>query len=147
MTTILPPDGSAAAPAGPPPPFDPELAAALTVIGENFPAELTPEMIPARRQPNPARPRPTDEDLRHGGAFEVTERLVPGTAGHPRCPCETFRDADVTYASRIWQAGGVAELHIWPGGFHGFAGLVPRATLSQAATAAHLSWLRRILGG
>ena len=34
---------------------------------------------------------------------------------------ETFRDEDVTYASRIWQAGGVAELHVWPGGFHGFA--------------------------
>ena len=40
---------------------------------------------------------------------------------------ETFRDEDVTYASRIWLAGGVAELHVWPGGFHGFAGMVPQA--------------------
>ena len=40
---------------------------------------------------------------------------------------ETFRDEDVTYATRIWQAGGSAELHVWPGGFHGFAGMVPHA--------------------
>ena len=38
---------------------------------------------------------------------------------------ETFRDEDVAYATRIWQAGGSAELHVWPGGFHGFAVMVP----------------------
>ena len=25
---------------------------------------------------------------------------------------ETFRDEEVSYASRIWQAGGIAELHV-----------------------------------
>ncbi|WEH13432.1 alpha/beta hydrolase fold domain-containing protein [Streptomyces sp. VNUA24] len=59
---------------------------------------------------------------------------------------ETFRDEDVTYASRIWQAGGSAELHVWPGGFHGFDGLVPRAALSADAREARLRWLRRLLG-
>ncbi|MFF5840063.1 alpha/beta hydrolase [Streptomyces massasporeus] len=59
---------------------------------------------------------------------------------------ETFRDEVVSYASRIWQAGGVAELHVWPGGFHGFDGFAPQAAVSQAARAAHLSWLRRLLG-
>jgi acetyl esterase/lipase len=58
---------------------------------------------------------------------------------------ETFRDEDVTYASRIWQAGGVAELHVWPGGFHGFDGMVPQAAVSKAAAAAQLNWLRRLL--
>jgi len=58
---------------------------------------------------------------------------------------ETFRDEAVTYASRIWQAGGIAELHVWPGGFHGFAGLVPQAAVSRDAIAAQRSWLRRIL--
>jgi acetyl esterase/lipase len=58
---------------------------------------------------------------------------------------ETFRDEVVAYASRIWQAGGVAELHVWPGGFHGFDGFAPQAALSQAARAAHLAWLRRLL--
>jgi acetyl esterase/lipase len=58
---------------------------------------------------------------------------------------ETFRDEAVLYASRIWQAGGVAELHVWPGGFHGFSGLAPQAAVSRDAAAAQLNWLRRIL--
>ncbi|MFF1545536.1 alpha/beta hydrolase [Streptomyces sp. NPDC058291] len=58
---------------------------------------------------------------------------------------ETFRDEVVAYASRIWQAGGVAELHVWPGGFHGFDGFVPQAALSKSARAARLDWLRRLL--
>ncbi|MYS93600.1 MULTISPECIES: alpha/beta hydrolase [Streptomyces] len=59
---------------------------------------------------------------------------------------ETFRDEVVAYASRIWQAGGVAELHVWPGGFHGFDGFAPQAALSRSARAAHVDWLRRLLG-
>jgi acetyl esterase/lipase len=59
---------------------------------------------------------------------------------------ETFRDEAVAYASRIWLAGGHAELHVWPGGFHGFAGSVPAAPLSRDARAARLRWLRRLLG-
>ncbi len=59
---------------------------------------------------------------------------------------ETFQDEIVTYASRVWQAGGVAELHVWPGGFHGYDLFAPQAALSQAAIAARLAWLRRLLG-
>jgi acetyl esterase/lipase len=59
---------------------------------------------------------------------------------------ETFRDETVAYASRIWQAGGVAELHVWPGGFHGYEGFAPQAAVSQATVAARLAWLRRLLG-
>jgi len=44
---------------------------------------------------------------------------------------ETFRDEDVSYASRIWQAGGIAEMHVWPGAFHGFTMMAPEA-LSHA---------------
>jgi acetyl esterase/lipase len=58
---------------------------------------------------------------------------------------ETFRDEVVAYASRIWQAGGVAELHVWPGGFHGFEGFAPQAALARAALVARLNWLRRLL--
>ncbi|MGX1273740.1 alpha/beta hydrolase [Streptomyces phaeoluteigriseus] len=58
---------------------------------------------------------------------------------------ETFRDEVVAYASRIWQAGGVAELHVWPGGFHGFDGFAPQAAVSRAAREAQLRWLRRLL--
>ena len=59
---------------------------------------------------------------------------------------ETFRDEVITYASRLWQAGGRAELHVWPGGFHGFDMLAPQAGLSQNARAARIEWLRRLLG-
>ncbi|WP_327699267.1 alpha/beta hydrolase [Streptomyces sp. NBC_00459] len=58
---------------------------------------------------------------------------------------ETFRDEVVAYATSLWQAGGVAELHVWPGGFHGFDGFAPQAVLSQACQAAQVNWLRRLL--
>jgi acetyl esterase/lipase len=59
---------------------------------------------------------------------------------------DTFRSEDVDYAERIWQAGGVAELHVWPGGYHGFDGIVPTAAISKAAVAARADWLRRLVG-
>ncbi|WP_017586620.1 alpha/beta hydrolase [Nocardiopsis ganjiahuensis] len=58
---------------------------------------------------------------------------------------ETFRDEVVDYASRIWKAGGNAELHVWPGGFHSFDGFAPDAVLSRSARQQRLPWLRRIL--
>lgn len=57
---------------------------------------------------------------------------------------ETFRDECVQYAARIWDEGGDAELHVWPGGCHGFDGLAPEAQLSLAARAARASWLERL---
>ncbi|WP_449395389.1 alpha/beta hydrolase [Devosia riboflavina] len=59
---------------------------------------------------------------------------------------EVFRDEDTTYASRIWAAGGQAELHIWAGGFHGFDAMFPDAALSTAARQARTAWLARFLG-
>lgn len=58
---------------------------------------------------------------------------------------EVFRDEAVSYASRIWAAGGSAELHVWAGGYHGFSGFSPDAVVSQAADAARDSWWRRVL--
>jgi acetyl esterase/lipase len=57
---------------------------------------------------------------------------------------ETFRDEDVTYASRIWQAGGRAELHVWPGAFHGFDMTMPTAQISRDARRARTAWLNRL---
>ncbi len=59
---------------------------------------------------------------------------------------EVFRDEDVAFASAIWAAGGQAELHVWPGGFHAFEKHVPQAALSQSAASARLLWLERVLG-
>ncbi len=58
---------------------------------------------------------------------------------------ETFRDEDVDYAVRMWRAGGQAELHVWPGAFHGFDGLAPDAVLSRAAREARIAWVARLL--
>ena len=59
---------------------------------------------------------------------------------------EVFRDEVVAYASRLWAAGGSAELHVWPGGFHGFQSVVPDAAVSRSAVATREAWVRRILG-
>ncbi|CAM5285005.1 esterase [Streptomyces canarius] len=58
---------------------------------------------------------------------------------------ETYRDEDITYASRIWQAGGDAELHVWSGGFHGSDQIAPDTAVARDAREARVRWLRRIL--
>ncbi|MGP3776156.1 alpha/beta hydrolase [Streptomyces sp. SDT5-1] len=59
---------------------------------------------------------------------------------------EVFRDEDVAYASALWAAGVQAELHIWPGGFHGFDLTAPHTALAHAMTAARNAWVARTLG-
>ncbi|MFC4013534.1 alpha/beta hydrolase [Nonomuraea purpurea] len=56
---------------------------------------------------------------------------------------EVFRDEDVDYALRLSQAGVSTELHLYPGAFHGFDGMVPGAELSKRARTARLAALRR----
>ncbi|MDH6705659.1 acetyl esterase/lipase [Kitasatospora sp. MAA19] len=58
---------------------------------------------------------------------------------------ETFRDEAVAYANAIWQAGGEAELHVWPGACHGFDTIAPHAALTHDAHNARTHWLRRVL--
>ncbi|MEO3811090.1 alpha/beta hydrolase fold domain-containing protein, partial [Sphaerisporangium sp. B11E5] len=58
---------------------------------------------------------------------------------------EVFRDEDVEYATRIWAAGGQADLHIWAGGFHAFDALFPEASLSITARRTRNDWLTRVL--
>lgn len=58
---------------------------------------------------------------------------------------EVFRDEDVAYATALWQAGVQAELHVWPGGFHGFDAMAPHTALAQAMMAARNDWVARIL--
>ncbi|RDG34715.1 alpha/beta hydrolase [Streptomyces corynorhini] len=59
---------------------------------------------------------------------------------------ETFRDENVAYAQAIWQAGGDAELHVWPGAYHGFDSIAPTAALTREARSARAQWLSRVLG-
>ena len=59
---------------------------------------------------------------------------------------EVFRDEDVAYATKLWEAGVNAELHVWAGGFHGFEMLAAHAAVSQASVAARDNWVDRLLG-
>jgi len=54
---------------------------------------------------------------------------------------EVFRDEDVAYATSIWSAGGQAELHVWPGGFHGFDVFAPDSRVSSQAAATRNNWI------
>ena len=85
-----------------------------------------------------------------------TSRCMPRPPGPPTCPgcppaylelgsVETLRDEDLEYARRIWAAGGSAELHVWPGGFHAFDLLAPGSGLARAAAEVRRGWLRRLL--
>lgn len=58
---------------------------------------------------------------------------------------EVFRDEAVAYASAIWAAGGNAELHVWPGGYHLFELFAPAAALSVEAAATRATWIHRTL--
>ncbi|MFI7609340.1 alpha/beta hydrolase [Micromonospora sp. NPDC049366] len=78
----------------------------------------------------------------------VSPALADDLAGLPPTyidagSAEVFRDEDVDFASRIWAAGGHADLHIWAGGFHGFDALHPTALLSAAARRSRTEWLAR----
>ncbi|AXG80861.1 alpha/beta hydrolase [Streptomyces paludis] len=58
---------------------------------------------------------------------------------------ETFRDENIAYAQGIWRDGGHAELHVWPGAFHGFDSVAPTAVLSREARHTRTQWLSRVL--
>ncbi|RKR73003.1 alpha/beta hydrolase [Frondihabitans australicus] len=58
---------------------------------------------------------------------------------------EVFRDEDVAYASQIWADGGDCELHVWPGGFHGFDLMAPESDLARRMVAVRSAWVTRVL--
>jgi acetyl esterase/lipase len=59
---------------------------------------------------------------------------------------EVFRDEDIAYAAGLWCAGVQAELHVWPGGFHGFDLVAPHTALAQAAITTRNTWVAKLLG-
>ena len=57
-----------------------------------------------------------------------------------------FLDEDVEYAMRMTHASVPVELHVYPGGPHGFDGLLPGTALARRARADIEDWLRRQFG-
>ncbi len=58
---------------------------------------------------------------------------------------DMFLDEDVDYARRLLAAGVAAELHVYPGAFHGSNGIVPNSALSRRWIADERDALRRAL--
>jgi acetyl esterase/lipase len=154
VTATSPPESLEADRVGPPPPFDEELARALAELVRPDAPVLAPDTIPGVWDRNANEVGWSALLGAARGGPDVSPYAAPARAtdlsGLPPAyidagSAETFRDEDVAYASRIWRAGGTAELHVWPGGFHGFEGAVPQAALSRDAKAAVTDWLRRLL--
>lgn len=57
---------------------------------------------------------------------------------------EVFRDEDVAYASKIWADGGICELHVTPGVFHGAELMAPTTVMTTAIAENRTRWVRRI---
>ena len=60
---------------------------------------------------------------------------------------EVFLDENIDYARRLGQAGVRAELHVFPGAFHGWEANVPAARVSVRAVAERTAILQRVLHG
>lgn len=57
---------------------------------------------------------------------------------------DLFLEEDIEYARRLLRAGVPTELHVFPGGFHGFDAF-PGSEISEAAQAARMAALKRAL--
>jgi len=58
---------------------------------------------------------------------------------------DLFLDENLTYAQRLLAAGVPAELHVYPGAFHGFNGFVPGAEVSRRFNTDRDNALKRML--
>jgi len=88
------------------------------------------------------------------GGPEVSEYAVPARAGNlaglPPAfidvgAADIFRDESIAYATGLWEAGGDAELHVWPGGFHAFDIFAPYTMVSQGMIRSRNAWVEKIL--
>jgi hypothetical protein len=62
-------------------------------------------------------------------------------------PLSLPMEEQVEYATRLIRAGVPTELHVYPGAYHGFAPLVPKARVSVAADRDSREALRRAFHG
>ncbi len=58
---------------------------------------------------------------------------------------DPFRSENVAFAENIWRDGGDCELHVLPGGHHGYETHLPTASITRITLLARSAWVRRIL--
>ncbi|MEU3573572.1 alpha/beta hydrolase [Kitasatospora sp. NPDC036755] len=110
------------------PPLDPQVRAALAAAGDRARQVLLPEQLAAwQEQDAAARPRPTVEQLRDGGRFEVTELRVPRTGDEGEITLVSARPAGVRGPLPLLyylHGGGMVTGNAWsvlPRLLHGWA--------------------------
>lgn len=85
--------------------FDPELRAALAVVGGVFPPTITPDMIPFMRQSYASAPR---TDLLAGRAIEIVDFTIPGPAGELEASMiSSTSSTDASGAVYLLHSGGM----------------------------------------
>ena len=57
---------------------------------------------------------------------------------------DIFRDEDIDYASRLWRAGVPTELHVYPGGPHGYETLAGETDIARRTLTARHAFLRSV---
>lgn len=96
-----------------------------------------------------------DHMVPNRGKDDVSYYVAPARAtdlsGMPKTyievgSAEPFRDENVAYAMKMWEHGNDCELHVWPGGLHGYDVFGAGAQISKDAIAARWTWLRRVFG-
>ena len=87
---------------------------------------------------------------RYGAARFVLDVSKPGKVSlklsGKLANLDLFVDEDVAYAQALLAAGVPAELHVYPGAFHGSATAIPDAEISRRWRADETDALRRALG-
>ncbi|GGL44942.1 alpha/beta hydrolase [Phycicoccus endophyticus] len=91
--------------------------------------------------------RGTDEVSVYAAPARETDHTGLPPAYIDCATAEVFRDEDVAYATGLWRAGVQAELHVWPGGFHGCDMMAPHTAVAQAMVATRDAWVAKMLAG
>lgn len=83
----------------------------------------------------------------YAAPFRATDLSGLPPAYIPVGDLDLFIDENIRYAERLISHGVPTELHVYPGGFHGFNGFVPGAALSRRFNGERDEALQRALHG
>ncbi len=89
---------------------------------------------------------PGGEDVSpYAAASRATDLSGLPPAYIPVGELDLFLDENINYAQRLLAAGVPTELHVYPGAYHGFNGIAPRADIAQRLNTERDNALKRML--